>query len=62
MPKPRPTESHDDFISRCISEIIPSETTDEKQAYAICESKWKENMSNFHVVVQRLGLEHEKNK
>jgi hypothetical protein len=60
MPNPSAGESHDDFISRCIKEIMPIETTDEKQAYAICESRWKKNMSNFSIVCKRLGLMDEK--
>jgi len=43
MPKPKPDESHDDFIERCIPIVLEEETAeDEKQAYAICESYWEE--------------------
>jgi hypothetical protein len=61
MPKPRPTESKSEYISRCIPYVIKEGTAkDEKQAAAICNSMWEEKMSNFHVIVQRLGLDKEK--
>lgn len=41
MPKPRKNEKENDFISRCIPEVIDDGTTkDNEQAYAICKSIW----------------------
>ena len=41
MPKPNPNETHDDFITRCMSdEESKSSFPDESQRYAVCESKW----------------------
>ncbi|MFH1603429.1 MAG: hypothetical protein ABIH03_05945, partial [Pseudomonadota bacterium] len=43
MPDPRPGESEDDFVGRCIPETIRDGTTDDPaQATAICHSKWRE--------------------
>ncbi len=44
MPMPTPdkeTESHDEFISRCMAdEIMVSDYEDEDQRYAVCQSQW----------------------
>lgn len=46
--KVNPSETHDDFISRCMSEESTS-FPDESQRYAVCESYWKEErMSRFN--------------
>ena len=44
MPNPRNNETHDDFITRCMSdEESKSSFPDESQRYAVCESKWSES-------------------
>lgn len=51
MPKPADNESEQDFVSRCIRQVMDDGTTDDpKQAAAICYSKWREgkSMSNKH--------------
>ena len=40
--KVNPSETHDDFIGRCMSEESSS-FPDESQRYAVCESYWKED-------------------
>ena len=43
MPKPRPSEPHDEYISRCMSDDETlSKFPDEEQRYAVCESMWDE--------------------
>ncbi len=43
MPKPRPLEPHDEYISRCMSDDETlSKFPDEEQRYAVCESMWDE--------------------
>jgi len=39
--KVNPSETHDDFIGRCMSEEASS-FPDEEQRYAVCESYWTE--------------------
>lgn len=48
MPKPRPNETKDDYIGRCIGVLI-SEGKDKNQAAAICNSMWdeKDKMSAY---------------
>jgi HK97 family phage prohead protease len=42
MPSPGPTESEDEFISRCMSdEEAMADFPDEDQRYAVCISKWE---------------------
>jgi len=42
MPKPRPGEGLDDFVERCIPDVLEHGTAeDNKQAYAICRSMWE---------------------
>ena len=43
MPKPRPDESKDDFISRCMEQLISEENRPQDQAYAMCNSIWEEH-------------------
>ena len=44
MPKPKPNEKQDDFISRCIPIVMNEGTAeDDKQAAAICYSMWRED-------------------
>jgi len=48
MPKPNPSENHDDFMTRCMSdEESKSSFPDEAQRYAVCESKWSETRMNI---------------
>jgi len=48
MPKPNQSETHDDFITRCMSdEESKSSFPDESQRYAVCESKWSETRMNI---------------
>lgn len=45
MPTPRTEETKDDWIKRCMSD--PEQVRsfpDEKQRYAVCESKWLQKM------------------
>jgi hypothetical protein len=43
MPKPNSTETHDEFITRCMSdEESKSSFPDVDQRYAVCESKWQD--------------------
>lgn len=43
MPKVKPNEKEDDFIIRCIPEVIDDKTAEDgKQAYAICKSIYKQ--------------------
>jgi hypothetical protein len=43
MPKPRPSEPHDEYINRCMSDDETlSKFPDEEQRYAVCESMWDE--------------------
>jgi len=44
MPKPHDGESHDDFISRCHSEMS-GEVSDPDQRNAMCESQWDSSKS-----------------
>lgn len=41
MPKPRPYEKKDEYISRCIP-IVIAEGKSKEQAAAICNSYWDE--------------------
>lgn len=50
LPKPNSGESHDNFISRCMSNpTMESEYPDSDQRYAVCESQWqnKNDMKNI---------------
>lgn len=54
MPKPKPNESRNDYISRCIPIVIDEGTAeDPEQAAAICYSMWRESkktMTNDQLV------------
>ena len=44
MPKPRPNESRDEFMERCIPQVIEDGTAEsQEQAVAICSSLWEEH-------------------
>ena len=42
MPKPLPYERQEDFVSRCVEELISEEGKSKEQAVAICYSYWNE--------------------
>lgn len=42
MPTPLPYERQEDFVARCIPELIEKEGKDKSQATAICYSIWNE--------------------
>lgn len=42
MPTPQLYERQEDFINRCIPELIDKEGYDKSQATAICYQIWKE--------------------
>ena len=41
MPTPLPYERQEDFVNRCIPELIEKEGRDNKEATAICYSIWQ---------------------
>lgn len=44
MPTPNPKETHNDYITRCMSDQESTDTyPNEEQRYAVCESKWQES-------------------
>lgn len=48
MPNPKPSETQDEFIQRCMSdEESVSSFPDEAQRYAVCSSKWSETRMNI---------------
>jgi HK97 family phage prohead protease len=48
MPKPSPTESEDEFISRCMGdEEAMADFPDEDQRYAVCISNWEGKADGF---------------
>lgn len=44
MPNPGQKETKDEFINRCMSDLVGNENKDKTQAYAICISKWETKM------------------
>ena len=54
MPKPRPNETKDAYISRCIPMVMRDGTAkDNKQAYAICSSKYEEaHMTAYERIIK----------
>ena len=50
MPTPNTDESRDDFMSRCISELIDEEGRDQEQAVAMCASFWSESRKQLELV------------
>jgi hypothetical protein len=44
--KVNPSETHDDFIGRCMS-IEEGSFPNEEQRYAVCESYWKESKMSY---------------
>jgi len=46
MPTPRPDESEDEFIGRCMGDgVMVEEFPDESQRMAVCETQWSKDMS-----------------
>ena len=44
MPKPTPSETKDEFLTRCMGdEEALNDFPDEAQRYAVCNSKWEES-------------------
>jgi hypothetical protein len=55
LPKPKPGESRNDFISRCVSDDnVQSEAQDNDQAVAICSSIWSERGINMPSINDQL--------
>lgn len=45
MPKPTNGESKDDFMKRCMDQLVGQENHDPRQAYAECNGIWEEHKS-----------------
>jgi len=57
MPKPRPNETKDDYISRCVGVLI-NEGKQQNQAVAICNSMYEQDkMSAYEKELKRLKNE-----
>ena len=41
MPNPKPGETEREFLSRCIPELVKDEYYEQKQAIAVCYSKYR---------------------
>jgi len=55
LPKPKKDEKQDDFVSRCISDVMHSgETDDNKQAAAICFNQWRESQGKKTISAAKL--------
>lgn len=55
MPNVGQKETKDEWINRCMSELVGKEGKDKDQAYAICESKWTEaKMSKQDKMINRI--------
>lgn len=47
LPKPRGSESHDEFVSRCMAnDVMNSEFPDQRQRAAICNSIYRDAKSD----------------
>ena len=40
IPKPLPTENRDEYVGRCIPELVEKDNIDPRQASAICYTTW----------------------
>jgi len=40
LPSPKPFERQDDFVTRCIGEVIEKDNLPRDQATAICYTQW----------------------
>jgi len=56
IPKPKPNEGKDDFISRCMS-AIGDEYDDKDQALAICFDAWKNKGAGEEMVIRTIDCE-----
>ena len=41
LPTPKPFERQEEFINRCIPQVIEEDKADRKQATAICYAQWQ---------------------
>lgn len=58
LPRPRPNESKDAFLSRCMdSEAMKREFSDQSQRYAVCNQRWESRETTNEVVVNRCKME-----
>ena len=55
MPTPSSNESYDDWMERCVPELI-DEGYESDQAAAICNSKWEEKASSLQKLYKKLNL------
>jgi len=63
MPNPGKKENKEEFINRCMSELVGTEGKDKSQAYAICISKWEnKNMANVKMEIDNKNYENRKSK
>ena len=61
MPEPGENEEKKEFISRCIKKVMEDGTTDdEKQAAAICYSKWEKGEKSFILDDMKIGARNSK--
>ena len=42
MPKPAEGESRDDYMARCMEQLVGEEGRTQAQAYAMCNAFWEE--------------------
>ncbi len=55
MPDPQPNESKDDFMERCVPQVLDEGTADDNpQAVAICEAFWSEREMSQNDVERRV--------
>lgn len=60
MPNVGNKETHDEFINRCMSELVGKEGKDKDQAYAICQFKWTEaKMNAIHELMGKVSLDYD---
>lgn len=52
MPTPSKKETEDEFINRCIPELI-KEGKESDQAYAVCKSKWDNKDFSKNIIAIR---------
>lgn len=55
--EPTPGESEEDYISQCIKYVMDEgETDDNKQAYAICKSKWDNRSAKVNQELEQMRM------
>lgn len=63
MPKPKPNESQDDYVTRCIPVVLGDGIAkDQEQAVAICNSMWEESKKEMTPHNRLLGLVRDRTK